>query len=136
MDSRLSHYAWLSMAAAISTIALKGFACWLTSFVGLLSDALELLVNLVGAVVPVDMLTVVARPPDDEPAYGHSKAENFSSGVGGALIIVAAGSIAITAIERLLNARAITQVEWGLTASVGASLIYFLGLLSLPILGR
>jgi len=124
-DTRLARYAWLSIAAAVGTIALKSFAYWLTGSVGLLSDALESLVNLVGAVVALGMLTVAARPPDDEHAYGHSKAEYFSSGVEGTLIIVAAGSIAVTAIDRLLNARAITQVEWGLAASIGASLINF-----------
>src|SRR5688572_23732247 len=89
----LRRYAWLSIAAAIATIALKSLAYWLTSSVGLLSDAIESIVNLVGALMALAMLTVAARPPDEDHPYGYSKAEYFSSGVEGTMIFIAAISI-------------------------------------------
>src|SRR5512141_3227365 len=101
--SSLTRFAWLSIAAAIVTIGLKATAYLITGSVGLLSDALESLVNLVGAIMALAMLTVAARPADDDHAYGHSKAEYFSSGVEGTLIVLAAVSIGITAIPRLLH---------------------------------
>src|SRR6266496_339345 len=86
----LTHFAWLSIVAAVVTIALKAFAYLLTGSVGLLSDAIESLVNLIGGVMALAMLTVAARPADEDHAYGHTKAEYFSSGVEGALILIAA----------------------------------------------
>jgi hypothetical protein len=83
----LTRLAWLSIAAAFATIALKTIAYLLTGSVGLLSDALESLVNLVGAIMALSMLTVAARPADEDHAFGHSKAEYFSSGVEGTLIL-------------------------------------------------
>src|SRR5665811_53506 len=85
--SFLTRFAWLSISAAVLTIALKAGAYLLTGSVGLLSDALESSVNLVGALMGLAMLTIAARPADEEHAYGHSKAEYFSSGVTGALIL-------------------------------------------------
>jgi cation diffusion facilitator family transporter len=119
----LTRFAWLSIAAALATIALKTEAYLLTGSVGLLSDAIESLVNLVGAVMALSMLTVAARPEDDDHSYGHSKAEYFSSGVEGTLILVAALSIAVAAVRRLLAPQPIEQVGVGLAVSVGASLI-------------
>ncbi len=119
----LTRYAWVSIAAAVFTIGLKATAYWLTGSVGLLSDALESIVNLIGALMALAMLTVAARPADEEHAYGHSKAEYFSSGVEGSLIVVAAISIAWTAIERLLNPQPLEQVGLGLGVSVVASLV-------------
>ncbi|MCC6476757.1 cation transporter [bacterium] len=116
-------YAWLSVAAAVITIALKAGAYYLTGSVGLLSDALESFVNLAGALMALSMLTVAARPPDEDHAFGHGKAEYFSSGVEGALILVAAISIAIAAIERLFNPRELEQVGSGIAVSLVASLI-------------
>jgi P-type Ca2+ transporter type 2C len=77
----LTRVAWLSVAAAVATIALKAIAYLLTGSVGLLSDAVESLVNLVGAVMALGMLTVAARPADEDHSFGHNKAEYFSSGV-------------------------------------------------------
>lgn len=119
----LTRYAWVSIAAAVFTIGLKATAYWLTGSVGLLSDALESIVNLIGALMALWMLTVAARPADEEHAFGHSKAEYFSSGVEGSLIVVAAVSIAWTAIERLLNPQPLEQVGLGLGVSVVASLV-------------
>ena len=119
----LTRFAWLSIAAALFTIALKSAAYQLTGSVGLLSDALESLVNLAGALLALVMLTIAARPADEEHAYGHSKAEYFSSGAEGSLILVAAASIAFAAIRRLLNPQPIEQVGIGLGVSVLASLV-------------
>jgi cation diffusion facilitator family transporter len=121
--SFLTRFAWLSIAAAVVTIALKSVAYLLTGSVGLLSDALESLVNLVGALMALAMLTVAARPADEDHAYGHSKAEYFSSGVEGALILIAAVSIIVTAIPRLITPKPLEQVGLGLVVSVAASLV-------------
>ena len=121
--SFLTRFAWLSILAALATIGLKSFAYSLTGSVGLLSDAREALVNLAGALLALLVLIVAARPPDDEHTYGHSKAEYFSSGVEGALILVAAASIAVVATGRLLDPQPIQQLGVGLLVSVAASLI-------------
>jgi len=119
----LARYAWLSIAAAIATISLKAGAYLLTGSVGLLSDAAESGVNLAGAVMALAMLTIAARPADEDHAYGHSKAEYFASGVEGLLILIAAAAIVAMAVERLFNPRPLAQVGPGLAVSVGASLI-------------
>jgi len=121
--SFLTRFAWLSIGAAIVTISLKTTAYLLTGSVGLLSDALESVVNLVGALMALAMLTVAARPADEDHAYGHSKAEYFSSGVEGTLILIAAVSIVITAIPRLITPKPLEQVGVGLGISVVASLV-------------
>jgi cation diffusion facilitator family transporter len=119
----LKRFAWLSIAAAVATIALKGFAYVLTGSVGLLSDALESFVNLAGALMALAMLSLAARPPDANHAYGHGKAEYFSSGVEGGLILIAAISIGVAAVDRLLHPRELEQLGLGLTVSVIASLV-------------
>ncbi|MEI7771114.1 MAG: cation diffusion facilitator family transporter [Chloroflexales bacterium] len=124
--SSLTRFAWLSIAAAVVTIGLKAGAYYITGSVGLLSDALESVVNLVAAIVALVVLTVAARPPDDDHAYGHGKAEYFSSGVEGSLILVAAASIAYAAVGRLLDPKSIEQAGLGLAISVGASAINFI----------
>jgi cation diffusion facilitator family transporter len=121
--SSLKPYAWLSIAAAIATISLKSLAYWLTGSIGLLSDAVESLVNLVGAITALTMLTVAARPPDEDHPHGYSKAEYFSSGIEGTLIFIAAISIAIAAIERFVHPRPIDQTGTGIVISLIASLI-------------
>ncbi len=123
---KLTRYAWLSIVAAVVTIALKGGAYVLTDSVGLLSDALESMVNLVAAVVALRALAVASRPADEEHAYGHTKAEYFSSGFEGALVLVAAVLIAATAVRRLLNPVALQDIGLGLTVSVAASVVNFM----------
>ena len=123
---KLKRYAWLSIAAAVATILLKGVAWWLTGSVGLLSDALESFVNLAGALMALAMLTLAASPADEKHAYGHGKAEYFSSAFEGFLILVAAGSIAYAAIERFLHPQALADVGVGLLVSVVASVINLL----------
>lgn len=119
----LKRYAWLSIAAAIATILLKGWAWWMTGSVGLLSDALESFVNLAGALMALAMLSLAAMPADSRHAYGHGKAEYFSSAFEGFLILVAALLIGYAAIERLLNPQPLAAVGVGLAVSVAASVI-------------
>jgi cation diffusion facilitator family transporter len=122
----LTRFAWLSIAAALTTIALKAGAYLLTGSVGLLSDAIESIINLVAAGMALWMLTIAARPPDESHMYGHGKAEYFSSSVEGAMILVAAGGIAYTAVERLLNPVPLTQLGIGLGISFFAAFINFI----------
>ncbi len=119
----LTCYAWLSIAAALATILLKGVAWQLTGSVGLLSDALESFVNLAGALMALWMLSLAAQPADSTHPHGHSKAEYFSSAFEGFLILLAALSIAYAAIERLLNPRPLETIGIGLLVSVIASAI-------------
>ena len=119
----LTRFAWLSIAAAVLTIVLKTSAFLLTGSVGLLSDAMESLVNLAGALMALAMLTIAARPADEVHAYGHGKAEYFSSGVEGALILIAAVSIGYAAVQRLITPQPLEKVGIGLAVSVVASLI-------------
>jgi cation diffusion facilitator family transporter len=121
----LTSFAWLSIAAALVTIALKTGAYLMTDSVGLLSDALESLVNLAGAVMALVMLTIAARPPDDSHVYGHSKAEYFASITEGLLILVAAVGIISAALNRLLQPRALEQLGLGLGVSIAASIVNF-----------
>ena len=117
------YYGFLSIGATLLTIALKLGAYLLTNSVGFLSDSLESGVNLVAAIGAVWALTYAAKPPDEEHTFGHSKAEYFSSGFEGALILVAAVSIAIAAIPILLNPQPLEQLSFGLVLSVVASAI-------------
>ena len=124
-QTSLTRFAWLSIAAALATIVLKTAAYYVTGSVGLLSDALESVVNLVAALTALAMLVVAARPPDEMHAFGYSKAEYFSSGVEGALILLAAASITWTAVTRLIAPRPLEQVGIGLAVSVVAALLNF-----------
>ena len=121
--SSLTRFAWLSISAALATMGLKTVAYLLTGSVGLLSDAIESTVNLVGGLMALAMLTIAARPADEDHAFGHAKAEYFSSGVEGSLILIAAVSIGVTAIRRLLDPQPLEQVGLGLAVSVAASLV-------------
>ncbi|MGY5764091.1 cation diffusion facilitator family transporter [Brachybacterium sp. DNPG3] len=119
----LTRFAWLSIAAAILTIALKTGAWALTGSVGLLSDAAESTVNLVAAVVALIALRVAARPATDRYLYGRAKAEYFSAAVEGMMIFVAAAVILVSAVERFVHPRELENVGWGLLISVVASLV-------------
>ena len=124
LDRRfITGYAWLSIGAAIATMTMKGVAYYLTGSVGLLSDAFESVVNLAGALMALWMLTVAARGPDEDHAYGHTKAEYFSSGVEGTLILVAAIGIAVAAGRRLIAPQPLEALGPGLIVSTGASVI-------------
>ncbi len=132
----LRRYAWLSIAAALLTILLKTWAWWITGSVGLLSDAMESLVNLAGAVMAVWMLTIAAQPPNERHLYGYGKAEYFSSGFEGILILVAAAGIAWAAVGRLIEPQPLVQLDLGLVVSVVASVINLLTGLLLLRVGR
>jgi len=119
----LTRYAWISIAAAVATILLKTWAWYVTGSVGLLSDALESIVNLIGGVMALAMLTVAQRPADEDHAFGHGKAEYFSSGVEGSLILVAAASIAFASIDRLLHPQPLEQPGFGLAVAAAASAV-------------
>ncbi len=119
----LTRYAWLSIAAALVTITLKGSAWLLTGSVGLLSDAAESLVNLVAAVVALMALRVAIRPPDHNHHFGHSKAEYFSAAVEGLMIFVAAAVILVSSVERFLNPQPLENLGAGLAISVLAAAI-------------
>jgi cation diffusion facilitator family transporter len=121
----LTRFAWLSISAAMLTIALKALAYFVTDSVGLLSDALESLVNLAAALMALVMLIIAARPPDEIHAFGYSKAEYFSSGAEGALILLAAGIIAWTAVPRLITPQPLEQLGIGLGVSIVAAALNF-----------
>lgn len=128
----LSRFAWLSIGAALLTIALKTVAWQITGSVGLLSDAAESVVNLVAAVVALVALTVAIRPADKNHHFGHSKAEYFSAAAEGMMIFVAAAVILASSIERFMNPRPLENVGAGLAVSVVASVVN--GLVALVLL--
>ncbi|MEW6689950.1 MAG: cation diffusion facilitator family transporter [Pseudomonadota bacterium] len=123
MARALERYAWLSVAAALATIALKTLAWRLTGSVGLLSDALESLLNLAAALLALSMLRLAAAPPDEAHPYGRYKAEYFASGIEGALIVFAAASIALSAVPRLFEPRPIEAPLAGIGLSALATVI-------------
>jgi cation diffusion facilitator family transporter len=122
-STNLERYAWLSVAAALATMGLKTLAWWLTGSVGLLSDALESLVNLVAALIALWMLRLAASPPDKDHPYGLSKAEYFAAGTEGALIVLAAAGILFTALPRLFDPQPLQAPFLGLGLSFLASAI-------------
>ena len=118
---QVSSYLKLSVAVALATIALKTGAWWFTDSVSLLSDALESLVNLAGAIFALMMVTLAAQPPDEDHPYGHHKAEYFSSGFEGVLILVAALGIIWVAVQRLLHPQPLESIGLGLALSIISS---------------
>ena len=118
---RLTRFVFLSIAAAVATIALKAAAWLLTGSVGFLSDAAESIVNVVGALVALIAIRVSVRPPDDDHAYGHEKAEYLSAGAEGALILAAAVGIAWVAVARLLDPQPLSDVGVGVAVSAVAA---------------
>ena len=121
----VTRYAALSLVAALVTIALKGGAYLLTGSIALLSDALESLVNFLAALAALVALRVAIRPADDDHAYGHTKAEYFSSGFEGALILIAATSIIVAAGQRFLHPIGLHQPGLGLAISAVATMVNF-----------
>ncbi len=119
----LTRWAWLSIGAAVLTIGMKSAAYLLTGSVGLLSDALESVVNLVAAVLALIALTAAAKPADERHHFGHGKAEYLSAGAEGVMIVVAAGLIVYTAIERLINPRPLEELGIGLAVTLAATVI-------------
>jgi cation diffusion facilitator family transporter len=111
----------LSVAAAIATIAMKSLAWWVTGSVGLLSDAMESFVNLASALFAIAMVTIAQRPADDDHPFGHSKAEYFSSGFEGLLIVGAAVGIVIAAVQRFAQPQPLESLGLGLGLAVASS---------------
>ena len=132
----LTRFAWLSIGAAIVTIVLKTGAYLITGSVGLLSDAIESLVNLFGGIMALAMLKIAERPADEDHAYGHSKAEYFSSGVEGGLILVAAIGIAVAAVPRLITPKPLEAVGLGVLVSGAAAIVNLVVALLLLRVGR
>ncbi len=130
----LSRFAWLSILAAILTIGLKASAYFYTGSVGLLSDALESVINLIAAIVALSIIKIAAQPPDDDHAFGHDKAEYFASGIEGTLIFFAAIGIVYTAVPRFFSPQPLEHLGVGLIVSLAATLInLFVGLLLIKV---
>ena len=124
MDVRLPiKYAWLTVVAALVTLGLKSGAAWVTNSVGLFSDALESIVNLVTGVTLVALLKIAKAPPDSDHPYGHDKAEYFANGVQGTLILLAAFSITWAALERLWEPQMLEAAAEGISLAVAASVL-------------
>ncbi|MPY94643.1 MAG: cation diffusion facilitator family transporter [Acidimicrobiia bacterium] len=122
-EDALTRFAWLSIAAALTTFTLKAVAYLVTGSVGLLSDAFESTVNLVAAIVALLALRLAARPPDHNHQFGHGKVEYLSAGVEGGMIFAVALAIAVTAVPRLLEPRELEALGLGLAVSAVASAI-------------
>ena len=135
-DRTLERYAWLSLGAALATIALKTLAWTVTGSVGLLSDALEALINLAAALLMLSMLRLAAAPPDAAHPYGRFKAEYFASGAEGALIVFAALSIAVAAVPRLTAPQPLEAPALGIALSLAATAINLGVALKLISVGR
>jgi cation diffusion facilitator family transporter len=120
-SASLQRFAWMSVAAALATIGLKTWAWQVTGSVGMLSDALESLINLAAALLALSMLRLAAAPPDAAHPYGRFKAEYFASGMEGALIVFAAVTIAYEAVPRLLDPQPISAPVLGIAISMLAS---------------
>lgn len=132
----IKRYAWLSIATAVATIVLKAAAWRLTGSIGLLSDALESVVNLAGAMMALAMISLAEQPADERHTYGHGKAEYFSAGFEGILILLAALAIGATAFERLFDPHPLERVGIGLAVSVVASILNLVTALILLSAGR
>jgi cation diffusion facilitator family transporter len=135
-DRTLQGYAWLSVGAAVATIVLKTLAWYVTGSVGLLSDALESLINLAAALLLLSMLRLAAAPPDELHPYGRFKAEYFASGIEGALIVIAAASIVYAAAPRLFAPQPLDAPGLGIALSALATAINLGVALKLISVGR
>lgn len=122
----LTGFAWLSALAAVTTIALKVSAYWVTGSIGLLADAIESGVNLLTALLVLILLKVAEQPPDSKHPYGHEKAEYFSSGIEGVLIAGTAVGIAVLAVQRIIEPVPIERLDIGIILAVVASLVNFI----------
>ena len=119
----LTRWAWLSIAAAVVTIGMKTVAYLLTGSVGLLSDALESVVNLVAAILALIAIAAAAKPADERHHFGHGKAEYLSAGAEGVMIVVAAALIVYAAVDRLLNPQPLEDLGIGLAITLGATVV-------------
>lgn len=120
-ERKLEDYALLSIGAALATMAIKALAWWVTDSVGLLSDAMESLVNLGAAILTLSMLRIAVAPPDRDHPYGHDKAQYFASGIEGGLIVLAAAAIIYTALPRIWTPQPLSAPLLGIVISTAAS---------------
>lgn len=120
---RLLRWACVAVLASVVTILIKGYAWWLTGSVGLLSDALESFVNLAGALIALWLLRISVRPADTNHAFGHEKAEYFSSAIEGLLVIIGAAAIGWTAIDHLIHPVELTRLSFGMLAAAAAGIV-------------
>ena len=120
---RLEWFIWLSIGAALVTFGIKALAAWLTNSVGMWSDALETVTNIVAAFIALWAIRLASRPADDNHNFGHGKAEYISAAIEGAMIFVAAAAILITAVRRILNPEPLESLGWGLLLLVAATLL-------------
>jgi cation diffusion facilitator family transporter len=119
----LTRWVWLSIAVALATMGMKFVAYLITGSVGLLSDALESVVNLVAAIIALAALTAATKPADEKHPYGHGKAEYLSAGAEGLMILFAAGAIIYAAVERLINPAPLEEIGLGLVITILAAVI-------------
>lgn len=119
----LTRWAWLSIAAAVVTIGMKAVAYLLTGSVGLLSDALESVVNLVAAILALIAIAAAAKPADERHHFGHGKAEYLSAGAEGVMILVAAALIVYAAVDRLISPQPLEDLGIGLAITLGATVV-------------
>ena len=121
--ARLERFVWLSIGAALATFGIKAAAAWLTNSVGMWSDALETVTNIVAALVALWAIRLASRPADDNHNFGHGKAEYISAAIEGAMIFVAAAAILISAVQRIITPEPLESLGWGLLLLVAATLI-------------
>jgi cation diffusion facilitator family transporter len=119
----LNRFMVLSLATALATMAIKGVAALITGSVGLLSDAMESLVNLTAAIVALIALRVAERPADHNHDFGHGKAEYLSAGVEGGMVFLAAAAIVWTSVRRLMDPVPLDRPALGLALSAVAGLM-------------
>jgi len=122
-EINLAWFAYLSIAASVITLGMKSAAYIMTGSVGLLSDALESIINLVAAIFALKMIKVASSPPDRSHPFGHGKAEYFSSVTEGAMILLAAVTIGVAAVERIINPHDLEKLGTGLVISCAASVV-------------
>jgi len=123
---KITRYAWLSIAVALVTLGMKLLAWWLTGSIGLLSDAVETVVNLVAGVIALLSLMVSAKPEDEDHAYGHTKVEYFASGMEGGMILIAAVGIAWNSVAHFLHPHPLERINVGVALTVAATVLNFI----------
>ncbi|WP_031482402.1 cation diffusion facilitator family transporter [Maridesulfovibrio frigidus] len=125
MSESPKKYIYYSIAASIITLILKFWAWHITDSVGLLSDAMETVVNLVAGILALGALTMALKPADPNHTYGHGKAEYFSSGAEGMLILIAAVGIIYASIDRFISPSVPTNLGFGLIIAILSSVVNF-----------
>jgi cation diffusion facilitator family transporter len=121
-----SHAAALSIAAAIVTLGFNLLAYLLTGSAGILSVALETLVNVAAAVMTFLAVKISSRPADLDHRYGYEKVEDLSAGIEGVLILGTVISIVYVSIRKVLHPAPLQHVDVGLLLAGVSAMINFL----------